>query len=146
MRLRPLSPALLLAAACSAPAGPPVVAAGSGPADATAAATPTWKTAMTTVGEEYDALEKLLKRPTGDLHRVTAAATHAADLLRLGYGRCEDKRVPGFAQHARAAESWLLQVALEARQGHADLAAAAFREGRDHCAHCHEAAKPFYTW
>jgi len=85
--------------------------------------------------------------PAGDLRAVAIAAAEAAALLREGYGRHEDPRVPGFARLARDAEAWLLQVALEARQDRADLAAAVFREGeRRHCSRCHEAARPLYRW
>jgi len=101
----------------------------------------TWEDVMHDVGESCDQLEADLSRtPRGDLTRVAAACERAAGHLRLGYGRFEDPRVPGFARMARDAESWLLQVALEARQDHGDIAADLFRSGRErHCADCHDA-------
>lgn len=82
----------------------------------------------------------LLGTPQGDLKQAAAVAETAAASLALGYGRFEDKRVEGFARFARDAESWLLQVAIEARQHHGDLAADLFRSGRErHCTACHDA-------
>jgi hypothetical protein len=85
---------------------------------------------------------ELGKNPIGDLRATAAAATDAAALLAHGYGAFENKKVPGFARMARDTESWMLQVALEARQAHGDLAREQFRGGKQlHCAKCHEAAK-----
>ncbi|MEO6594477.1 MAG: hypothetical protein ABIP94_06970 [Planctomycetota bacterium] len=84
----------------------------------------------------------LTTTPTGDLREVANAATAAAEIVRLGYGRLEDKRAPGFAGHARDAESWFLQIALEARQAHGAIARDLFVGGRTtHCACCHDACK-----
>ena len=74
-----------------------------------------------------------------DLRAAADAAAQAALLLRLGYGRYEDPQVPGFARMAREAESWLLQVGLEARQAHGDIARELFRGGAHHCKQCHDA-------
>lgn len=82
----------------------------------------------------------LLRRPHGDLAAVADRADRAAAAVRLGYGPLEDRGIPRFAQRARQTESWLLQVALEARQGHGALAAERYRSGREqHCSGCHDA-------
>ena len=85
---------------------------------------------------------ELTQNPVGDLRATAVAATAAAELLRHGYGAFEDAKVPGFARMARDTESWMLQIALEARQAHGDLAREQFRGGKQlHCAKCHDAAK-----
>lgn len=128
----PLLP-LLLAVACASPSAGPT----SVPADAAT----TWNQRMEhvdTLCSELTAL--LLKAPQGDLKRAAAAANEAAEVLRRGYGPDEDKRVPNYARMARDCESWLLQVAMEARQSHGDLAAELYRSGRrQHCNDCHDA-------
>lgn len=133
MRPRTLLP-LLLAFACTSPPATPK-------ADESPTAAKTWNEQM----EHVDALcseltALLLKTPQGDLKRAAFAANEAAEVLRRGYGEHEDKRVPNYARMARDCESWLLQVALEARQAHGDLAAELFRSGRrQHCNDCHDA-------
>jgi len=85
---------------------------------------------------------ELTRTPTGDLRATSDAANAAAALLRHGYGAFEDKTVPAFARMARDTESWMLQIALEARQAHGDLARELFRGGKQqYCARCHDAAK-----
>ena len=85
---------------------------------------------------------ELTKNPAGDLRATADAATAVAALLQHGYGAFEDKRVPGFARLARDTESWMLQIALEARQAHGDLTRELFRGGKQrYCAKCHAAAK-----
>lgn len=133
MRNRTLLP-LLLAFACTSPPA-------SHQANDSPTAGKTWNEQM----EHVDALcseltALLLKAPQGDLKRAAAAANEAAEVLRRGYGEQEDKRVPNYARMARDCESWLLQVALEARQAHGDLAAELYRTGRrQHCNDCHDA-------
>lgn len=133
MRHRTLLP-LLLAFACTSPPA-------SAPTNDVPLAKKTWNEQM----EHVDALcseltALLLKTPQGDLKRAAAVANEAAEVLRRGYGEHEDKRVPNYARMARDGESWLLQVALEARQAHGDLAAELFRSGRrQHCNDCHDA-------
>lgn len=102
---------------------------------------PSWKSLMSELEEDCEHLEQwLLKQPDGDLQRVADTAERAAAKVRLGYGVHEDHAVDGFATMARNCESWLLQVALEARGGHADLAADVFRGGlKAHCNDCHAA-------
>ncbi len=100
-----------------------------------------WAATMQAVERRYQALEQALtQRPVGDLRAVAAAAGEAAELMRLGYGRYEDTSVPDFARMARAAESWFLQIALEARQAHEDIARELFfAERQRHCGDCHDA-------
>lgn len=103
----------------------------------------TWKQAMHEVGEHFEQLDKALHgQPPGDLDQAARLATRAADLLRTGYGRNEQKDIPGFAGLAREAESWFLQMALEAGQQHLDLARGLWvgAEAR-HCGRCHDAAE-----
>ena len=104
---------------------------------------PSWRAHMERVDGMCSELHRLLvERPQGDLKRASATARQAAAVLQLGYGPFERRDVPGYAGFARAAENWLLQVAIAARQGHGDLAADAFQEGRRrHCASCHDAAE-----
>lgn len=137
--------ALLGIAACTAGAPP---APPAGETSTTAPVAATWKSSMQAIGTHWKVLEKVLdKNPVGDLRAAADAAAAAADLMRHGYGKFEDKRVPGFAKHARDAESWLLRLALEARQDRPDLAVALFRDGKEpHCGACHEAAKPVFGW
>ena len=91
-------------------------------------------------GATKDLSRWLLKRPQGDLREVAGRAQRAADQMRMGYGRFEDEQVPTFAQHARDAESWLVKIAIEARQGHGEIAAELYRTGRGtHCVDCHDA-------
>lgn len=87
----------------------------------------------------------LLREPQGDLKRAATIAQEAAARLRLGYGRFEDRRVADFARLARDCESWLRQIAIEARQAHGDLAAELYRSGRKrHCNDCHDAHDKAY--
>lgn len=103
---------------------------------------------MTAIGRHYEVIDKGLKaRPPTNLRAVATAAEDAAALMRHGYGKFQDARIPGFAGYARGAEAWLLQVALEARQDRPDVARALFTEGEaQHCGKCHEASKPFFAW
>ena len=139
MTLR-LASLLLLATACSAPAPSPP---SSSPDDARpkAPAKTDWAEHMEAVDAHCSELTKLLLRsPQGDLKRAATVANDAAATMRLGYGPFENKQVPGFARMARDSESWLLQIALEARQAHGDLAAELYRNGRrQHCNDCHDA-------
>lgn len=137
--------AALVTAACTATV--PDGAASNAPPHPTPIAA-TWKDSMAQVGLHWKVIETALKRnPVGDLRAVADAANDAAALIRQGYGQFEDKRIPGFARFARDAESWLLRIALEARQDQPDLAVALFRDGEaQHCGKCHEAAKPFFAW
>lgn len=138
--------ALLGIAACTA--GAPPVPAPAGETSASAPAAANWKSSMEATGKHWKVLEKALdKNPVGNLRAAAEAATAAAELMRHGYGKFEDKRVPGFAKFARDAESWLLRLALEARQDRPDLAVALFRDGKaQHCGACHDAAKPVFGW
>lgn len=100
-----------------------------------------WQRIMERVGEERDVVSKLLSSdPQGDLDQVANAAEQAAKLMRTGYGEHEHPQVANFANMARESESWLLNVATEARQGHGELALAAFQAGRSNCTRCHDAA------
>ncbi|MCU0863333.1 MAG: hypothetical protein MUC36_06055 [Planctomycetes bacterium] len=125
--------ALLLVACASPTAAPADTAAAVGPQ--------TWLRHMEQLDVHCSELHRaLLQSPQGDLKQAAATAQQAAATLALGYGRFENQQVPGFARYARDAESWLLQVALEARQHHGDLAADLFRTGRErHCTACHDA-------
>ncbi len=100
-----------------------------------------WAHVMKQVQRRYDLLEDALtQQPSGDLRAVAAAAGEAAELMRQGYGRHEDATVPGFARLARDTESWFLQLALEARQAHGDIARELFLgERKRHCGDCHDA-------
>ena len=131
--------AAIVVASCHA--GPVAAPASAPPAPAAGEGPETWAQAMKQVRRRYDAIEAALQRPPfGDLRAVAAAAQDAAERLRLGYGVHEDRAVPGFARMARDAESWLLEVALEARQAHGHIAAERFFAGRQrHCGDCHDA-------
>ncbi len=85
--------------------------------------------------------DQLQDTAVADLSAVSAAANAAAALLSDGYGRYEDRSVPQFARLARDAESWCLQLASEARQGHGVIARELFRNGIDHCNRCHDAVE-----
>ena len=88
--------------------------------DAPTTSAASWKASMEQVGEHWKVIEKALKaRPIGSLEGVARAE----------------------------AESWLLRISLEARQGNGDLAADLYRTGKDqYCGKCHEAAKPIFGW
>ncbi|MBL8727793.1 MAG: hypothetical protein JNM25_05140 [Planctomycetes bacterium] len=135
-------PLLAVAAAivaCSSPAPPPRAPAPAAPGAAGPAADD-WAHVMKQVKLRYERIEDGLTEPAGDLRRVAAAAGEAAELMRLGYGRFEDPTVPGFARMARDTESWFLQLALEARQAHGDIARELFLgERKRHCGDCHDA-------
>ncbi|GAB4143466.1 MAG: hypothetical protein Fur0037_11090 [Planctomycetota bacterium] len=78
----------------------------------------------------------------GDPRAAAEAAREAAALFARGYGDLEQREVEGFANLARGAENWILQVGIDARQGLGDLARARFEEGLGaHCVRCHEAAR-----
>jgi hypothetical protein len=128
--------AVLLLLGCASPPAPTVASAPDPDAQLQ-----TWVDHMEALDVHCSALDKaLLHTPQGDLRQAAATAQRAAASLALGYGRFENRQVPGFARYARDAESWLLQVALEARQHHGDLAADLFRSGRQqHCTACHDA-------
>ncbi len=104
-------------------------------------AVPTWNDRMLELDEHCQALKKaLLRQPQGNLVTAAATARQAASILHDGYGIHEDRTVPGFARFAHAAESWLIGVALEARQAHGELAAEQFQAGfARHCSACHDA-------
>lgn len=136
-------PLPVLLAACTATDQGAQAPAANGPraVEATAKARRTLATAMHDVESHVDRLDRiLLGAAPGDLVAAAHTATETAALVRLGYGEFERKDVKDFAHLARDAESWLLQVSLEARQGHGQLAADLFRTGReDHCTRCHDA-------
>lgn len=133
---------LLAIAACSsaapdaAPAAPP-----AGDAPVGALADSDWAQRMQEIDRHYEVLkDNLTHRPIGDLRAVATAASEAAALMRLGYGPHDDPSVPDFARMARQAETWLLNVALEARQAHGDIARELFLgERKRHCGDCHDA-------
>jgi len=133
---------LLAIAACSSTAPDPVPrAAPSGDTPATVAADADWAQLMKEVDRRYEVLkDNLTHQPLGDLRAVATAAGEAAELMRLGYGRFEDPTVPGFARMARETETWFLNLALEARQAHGDIARELFLAQRKrHCGDCHDA-------
>lgn len=116
--------------------------AAAAPADAAFRRAPsTWTDVARELAAARDALDaRLLRRPPRELDAAAAAAERAAAAVRLGYGPLEARGTADFALHARAAESWLLQIALEARQRHGELAAERYRSGRElHCSRCHDA-------
>ncbi len=126
--------------ACSSTSSPPAPPPAT--TNSPAAAEPEdWDHVMKQVKHRYDLLKDALAgRQLGDLRTVATAAGEAAELMRLGYGRFEDPTVPEFARMAREAESWLLNVALEARQAHGDIARELFlAERKRHCGDCHDA-------
>jgi hypothetical protein len=106
-------------------------------------ALPTWRAHMERIEALCDDVQRLLpSTEPGDLKRASVAAREAAQAMQLGYRDFERRTVPGYARLARDAENWLLQVALEARQGHQELATAQFQQGRGtHCTQCHEAVE-----
>lgn len=121
---------------------------GPTPIDASAQRNPapaarSWLDVMDELDELTEQLKRdLQRRPRGDLEQVATRARTAAGLLRLGYSESEYDypNVDGYSGYARAAETWLLEVALEADQGHGDIAADLFTKGRSrHCVDCHEA-------
>jgi len=98
---------------------------------------------MRAVKAQLQRVERALRgMPQGDLVAAAHDAQDAAAVLRLGYGTAERRDVPGYARYARDAEAWLLQVGLEARSGHGELAAEQFALGaRRHCSACHDAVE-----
>ncbi len=141
MRLRPgllltaLVLATALASACHTPRQPQPIVDHLAPKD--------WQQAMQMLGDERDFITAELGRPGGgDLKQIAAAARRGAELCARGYGGMEKKEIADFATMARACEAWLLQVALEASQGRAELARQQWHEGtRLHCKKCHDAAE-----
>lgn len=131
----PFAVAIAAIAACSttSPTSGATTNAPAAPADE-------WRDRMKEIDGHVKAMKRTLTGgdPT-DLRRVADAATAAAEHLRLGYGRLEDTSVPGFAKMARDAESWLLQIALEARQAHGEIARQVFLGGKAQCSACHDA-------
>lgn len=138
-----LGAAVAIAACTSLDQSPERRAASGQPVDAaaTAVATP-WQTSMQQVKLHMQIVrDQLQDSALADLPAVAAAANAAADLLRDGYGRCEDHRVPEFARMARDAESWCLQIASEARLAHGAIARELFVSGIHHCSRCHDAVE-----
>ncbi|MBL8751584.1 MAG: hypothetical protein JNK78_20695 [Planctomycetes bacterium] len=128
----------LLFPACSSPDAPPP----SPPAPIAETARPSWRSNMLDVGTHHDRLRRILVDGEGsDLRAAADAANTAAAGMRLGYGALEDRSTPGFARKALDAESWLMQVGLEARLAHGDLAREAFVRGSRHCTSCHDCVK-----
>ena len=142
MQLRSVA-LLALLAACEAPPTPAPAEAAASPFEAP---DQTWNEHMEDVDAHCSELTRLLLRePLGDLKRAATVAQEAAARVRLGYGKFEDPRVPDYARMARDCESWLRQIALEARQAHGDLAAELYRTGRrQHCNDCHDAHEKVY--
>jgi hypothetical protein len=137
-RPRLLSFALVAAAAiaaCTATTPP------SPPPPSLPPAEGTWRHVMRQLEAHGKTLEhELVAKPAPDLRAVVDAATAAAALVRGGYGKFEDRAVPGFAAFARDAESWFLVIALEARQAHEELARDAWKGAKErHCGACHDA-------
>lgn len=132
-------PAVLLLAACTATEPPPTPTAAATAAEASARRG--FADVMHRIDAQVQRLDRLLLAAAPvELVDAAHAADATAELLRLGYGTFERADVEGFARLAHDAESWLLQVALEARQGHGQLAAELFRAGREqHCQRCHDA-------
>lgn len=98
---------------------------------------------MHDIGSHHAVLRRMLARGENvDLREVAAAADAAATGMRLGYGPLEDRAVPGFARMALDAESWLVQISLEARQAHGDIARELFLGGSQHCVRCHAGCVP----
>jgi hypothetical protein len=130
-----------LISACSSPepAAPPnpVQAAAKAPAPKSL------KAAMEGIEDDWHLIEKGLEaNPLGDLRAMAAAAERCAAVMKLAYDPWEDKEVPNFAQYAREAESALLKFAMEAGQGHADLARDLGKTLQaQHCARCHDAVE-----
>lgn len=111
----------------------------AGPADTAVS----WARQMRTVKATLARMQQSLAgSPQGDLVAVAHDARAAAAILRQAYTTAENPSVPGYARFAREAESWLLQVALEARSAHGELAAESFAAGvRQHCTACHDAVE-----
>ena len=103
----------------------------------------TWAQQMRIVKANLARVQRALATsPPGDLVAVANDARAAAAILRQGYTTAEQPSVPGYARYAREAESWLLQVALEARSAHGELAAERFAAGAgQHCTRCHDAVE-----
>lgn len=80
---------------------------------------------------------ELAQRSSGDLEAVARAARSAAERVRTGYGPDEQTNVPGFAALARDCESWLLGIALEADQGHGEIALDLLGKA-ERCTSCHQ--------
>lgn len=120
-----LAAAVAFAAACATP----------GPSTAEQ-----WRSTMQAVDGHWEVVDRELQRgASGDLQQVADAARAAAALVRRGYGPQELTRVPEFARMARDCESWLLAIALEADQGHGELARELVGK-RERCAVCHDRA------
>jgi len=98
---------------------------------------------MHRLGDHFEIVDaELSRRPAGDLHAVTDAATAGAALVRLGYGKFEKPEIENFGGMARDAESWLLRIAAEAGQAHGTLAQDLFRGGEErYCTRCHDACE-----
>lgn len=118
-----------------------IAAACAAPEPAAPARPETWKRLMQAVGSDVDFIAQQLQSPgRGDLRRVASTARTAAAIMARGYGDREQQDVPGFAAMARETESWLLQLGLEAGQGHGDLARELLLQQR-HCTQCHRVAE-----
>lgn len=101
----------------------------------------TWKHVMNDVDDAFDAMTDAIDRqPAGDLELAATKARTAAELVRLGYGPYVRADIEGFADLARRCESWLLSIALEADQGHAELARDLLH-ARDECKSCHDRSR-----
>ncbi|MCA8954152.1 MAG: hypothetical protein KDE27_31885 [Planctomycetes bacterium] len=133
--------AMLVAAACSAGPDDAITPSPSAAEAVDAAAPATWKLTMQRLDRELLVLRRELEQPAAaDLDAVEAAATAAAGLVRLGYGRFRAAEVRDFDRMALGCESWLLRIATEAGQGRGAIAGDLFRGGEErHCARCHDA-------
>jgi hypothetical protein len=132
-----------LIAACSAPEPAAPAPESPAPAAAQAPAPKSLKAAMEGIEKDFELIEKgLAANPVGDLRAIAGAAERCAAVMKLAYDPWEDKEVPKFAQYAREAESALLKLAMEAGQGHADLARDLGKTLQaQHCARCHDAVE-----
>jgi hypothetical protein len=131
---RPLLAALLAACGSAAPTASPAPAAEASP--------PTWRQTMAAVDAIGKAIEaELQKAAFGDQKHIAALARDGGALMARGYGSQEQRAIPGFAGLARGAESWFLQLGIDASQGHGDLVAQQWQAGSTiHCVRCHDAA------
>jgi hypothetical protein len=106
------------------------------------APSPDWQFVMRELDLECEQLDQwLIKERDSNLKQAADHAEHAASLARLGYGPCNDVHGPRFATYARDTETWLMQIAIESRLGHAAVAADLLKSGRtEHCSQCQNAA------
>ncbi len=94
------------------------------------------------IGPGYESLLAEAERAPRDLDlaKLAGDARALAAQFALGHGRLELAEIPGFADHARGAEAWMLDIAMAAEAGDSAKVRKLVPLEAENCDACHTAA------